>query len=74
MQDWKYTLDQTLHIARRFLREEENVPVLPYQSPTEAAQALPLRLEEKGLSEADFFECLEALVLQTPKTASTGFF
>lgn len=74
MKDSIRTLENTLDIAKKYIQDEKDRPVLPYQSPQELQELLDLKIAESGLDEQRFFEILESIVLATPHTASKSFF
>lgn len=67
-------LEEAVKIAQKFIAQEENKPVLPYQSPEDLTQKLDIVLQEASLEKSHFFQILQDIALATPSTASKGFF
>lgn len=67
-------LSQAFDIANKLISAEKQTPVLKPQSPESLRQTIDLAIEKTGISEADFFQNLEKIVMTSPRTASNSFF
>ena len=61
-------------ITKQLLEAEQITPVLKPIKAKQLFEHLDLNLEEEGIEDDDFYSGLEKLVLNTPRTASVGFF
>lgn len=70
----KKELDAFIQIAYKLFDAEENIPVTEPISAHEVEEKLQLGLAQEGISENNFYQLLEKIVLNTPRTASNRFF
>ena len=61
-------------IAEKLFSEEEKNPVVKPIPPDEVYDEFNLRLKEDGITESEFAELIEKVVLNTPRTSSKLFF
>lgn len=70
----KEDLNTFIKLADKLLEAEYRSPVVEPISPKEVTQNLNLDLSSEGISEENFYEILEDVVLNTPRTATNRFF
>ncbi len=68
------TLQKFLDITRKLLDDEARKPVADFIPSDDLFSALDLGLSNEPISEEDFDAALESLVLNSPRTATVGFF
>ncbi len=67
-------LEEFISLSRRLMSEEKEHPVAPHVPSKDIPQVMDLKLGDEPLSDDQFLEILEKLILHTPRVATKGFF
>ncbi|MBD99466.1 MAG: cysteine synthase [Verrucomicrobia bacterium] len=70
----KEDLNTFIKLANKLVDAENHTPVVEPISPKGVTQKLNLELSSEGISEEEFYQLLEDVMLNTPRTATNRFF
>ncbi len=70
----KFELDVFRQITDALLADEKKNPVVPPISPDQILSILDLELSQQGITDEEFVNALQELILKSPRTTTSGFF